>query len=508
MSTPRFGLSTLQWRYLQFVSLVCVLFSVRDLHADEPILPAVAPPPPYVPVIMTEVSGDVGGEVQAKLLEALSRSLQRASLSAFAERVYGTGAEFATPERTGGPLSMFGSVMKDFDAYFETEVAAVAQSAPTGNYRVSVEALLAKPSAQIKPAVDRASGHPLRMLWQVGRVAASDSLTASQVNLLDNITGLAVVSKNDLADGGQSLYDQGKEVYEWMATDKQAKFLPLYERMTLDINNGAVSLSFDVYIKPGTLYKGGFNNEGKVFATRDFTYQPPFFSDRPAMMRLRFTRTYGGNNGQRPLLALDFGRMFSNDIRGMNNCVSDCKDEIWKVPTIAIDLQPSVINARLAPLGGANGFFSSMKQNVTNYFRASLVDFVNWTQEETEEHTRFFILLNSLVIDLTDPSGPAIRPDFSQTPVVLRVTTPYTADRNYMTFNPFNTTVTVETDLSYLRLGVGKIGGSINLFEKYLGPPIAGGLTPELRNNLRNLDRASDEYMSTVLAPVTDLINY
>jgi len=356
------------------------------------------------------------------------------------------------------------------------------------------------------PAVDKFSGHPLRMLWQMGRVAAAGAAPATAVNLIDNVAGLSIVSKRDLPDGGQALYDQGKEVYEWMAEDAQERFLPLYERLSLEIIDGVVFVHFDVYVKPGNIYRNGFDNAGKFIATRDVTYQPPFFHARPAMMRLRFSRTYGGNNAQKPLLAMDFGRLFQSDVRMMNNCMNVCEDEIWKVPTIAIDLQPTVINAHFAQRGGADGFFSTINQNVRNFFNSAIVDFVSWTESEVQEHTRFFILLNSLVIDLKHPEGPAIRPDLSSTPVVLRVISPWNGNRSYMTFNQFNTTVTLETDLSYLHLGVGRIGGSINLFEKYLGPPIAGGVTENLRRKLREMDRASDEYMSTVLGPVTDLI--
>jgi hypothetical protein len=72
--------------------------------------------------------------------------------------------------------------------------------------------------------------------------------------------------------------------------------------------------------------------------------------------------------------------------------------------------------------------------------------------------------------------------------------------------NPYTTQLTAETDLSYLHLGVGKIGGSINLFEKYLVPQIAAGLTGNLHDTLRGLDRASDRYLLRSLAPITDLI--
>ncbi len=494
---------------LPLMAVVATLFGApRASHAD-PATGALPPPPPqspYIPVIMTDVGGDTNGPTQAALLEALSVALTRASLTSYAERVSGTSSDFAQRASVGGPLFVFGSVMSEFDTNFEHEVQAIAASAPQGTFTVSVEALMAKPSTQLPSAVDRLSGHPLRMLWQMGRIAAADRLSSSQINLLDDVANLAVVQKSDLPDGGASLYEQGKEVYAWNAEDARDKFRPLYERMTLSIVNGAVSLSFDVYLKPASFSKSGFDNSGKFIATRELNYLPPYFSDRPPVMRLRLTRTYGGPNAQRPLLALDFGRMFSNDIRAINNCVNDCSQELFKVPTISLDLQPSVINARLQPRGGANGFWANMDQNVENYFRRQLLNLVTWSEQETQDHTRFYISLNSLVIDLKDPAGPAIRPDLSQTPVTLRVTAPYTGDLSYMTFNQYNTTVGFETDLSYLHLGVGQVGGSINLFEKYLGPSISSGLSDSIRGSMRDLDRASDAYMTDVLSPVTNLI--
>ena len=497
-------------RFLKATALATILGAFsgeRESRADGE-LPPVPAQSPFIPVILTEVGGDAPGPTQARLLESLSVALQRASLEAFSERIYGSSDDFTTRPAPGGALSIFATVMSSFDTYLEREISGVAANAPSGTFSVTVESLMARRAPNLPPAVDRLSGHPLRSLWQLGRIAAADQgkLSLAQVNVVDAMADLAVVAKADLPDGGASLYAQGGDVYSWVAGSTENAFTPLYERVTLDVNKGVVSVAVDVYVKPSSFYSNDFDSVGSPVATRYLTYLPPTFNERHPVVRVHFSRTYGGTNAQRPLLAVDFARMVSSDIRAINNCVEDCAGEINNVPTIAIDLQPSVINAHLQPLGGASSFWSSLDQGVENYFRSQLLTLVDWSEEETQAHTRLFVLLNSIVIDLEDPAGPAVRPDLSQTPVVLRITAPFTGDLSYVTFNSYNTTVTAETDLSYLHLGEGRIGGSINLFEKYIGPNVSSHITDGMRTKMRNLDRSSDGYLANALAPVTNLI--
>jgi hypothetical protein len=262
-------------------------------------------------------------------------------------------------------------------------------------------------------------------------------------------------------------------------------------------------------LKPGDFYRGGdgvFATDGLV-VTKEVAYRPSYFDDTfHSVMRVSFARTYGTSEAP-PRLTLDFGKMVDTDVRTLASCITDdCPDALYKVPTILLKLQPSALDKYLQPNMTATNFYDAFRDAVLDSWKAPVRGILSFTEANVQEYTTEYVLLNRLVIDLADPRGPWIRPDVSQTPVVVRVVTPGTGDEHWVVLNPYTTDVTVETDLSYLPIGVGKIGGSINLFDKYLAPQIAAGLSGNIHDTLRNLDRAANTALRDALAPVTNLI--
>jgi hypothetical protein len=535
----------------------------------------------FTPTIVTTIEASDGAtpddEVQARVLEALTRSLQRGMLSSVATDVYAAGKKFPKSTTRRGPVSGVMRTMGYMDAYFDEAMRTDLKEKLERNdkkWRFTVQGFLAKGITGRASIEDQAVPPNLTMLWQVTKSTILETLDANTADTINRATATPVLSCAPNDPRLLTMLAQGPELYESLATEENKfRFIPMYFKFWIDIDGPQVGVGFTSTIKPGEFaIRSGFATDQPIRPTAVSMAPSLAPAGRHPLMQITMQRNWGSNvTLPAPVAIITFGDMVDKDISQVDQCIpaatavpefemrsgedtgrKDCTPLLRALPSIQAKFQA----AALIPDAEAKTpkywpkFIAKLREGRTGQ---AVVAFVKRLAEKfdaaQQKYTTMNIMLSQLTIDFTNPAGPTILPEVSNTPVVLQVVTgvnvaeapirdkfivlsrvaspkdakDFDGDRDGIVgarktwAESFAESMSITGRLKALifkftrdKIRMLQAGVLLPLYNKTVGPTVAANLSGELRNKassgLSDIDSAANQHVGNLVSPLVNLL--
>jgi hypothetical protein len=415
-----------------------------------------APAADFHPVVLIGSEGDAPVEVKAALLESITQATQRGGLLALSNDLYGTGPAFKKRD-LGGPMALVGKALMEIDRILDADLGALQKKLgpklKNADWTFSTH-MTWSDQTNLPPLRDKLLGRQYGMLWTLGemqmRTALQQRGQAALSQSLTYATRISVVDAAKLPGNGQPMLEQGRRIYDWLATGSQTSWLPLYAGVVIQVSGGMITFNANVMLKPAAMYQK--LDDHQLVSAEALEYRPTYFGKAQNVVRMGMQRTYGGRD-ERPLMRISFGEMATDDIRSLTFCFNKCEENLFKVPTIRLKLTPDAVTA------------GRLKTVAVEARRA-----LAYT-------TDIFVMIKEITIDLAAAGGPKVLPERSQMALVLR-------QKNF-----WGTVTTQVIDSSKEVYGV-------NLYQRIVGGALEARMTDMTRQGLQTMDQQSNQALT------------
>ena len=174
----------------------------------------------YQPIIVLDISGDASDDVKSELIEKSTDLLRQSVLEILATEIYGTGARFNRDIKRQGVIGVTTKVFRDYDQKMESAINGELKSTLSeisGNVKYKVHVIWADKNLKFKNSSRFVSlGNMYGMLWKLSMAMVSNlkPATSNELDLINDVMNIPVVSVQDLPNGIQDLFNQGRGIYE------------------------------------------------------------------------------------------------------------------------------------------------------------------------------------------------------------------------------------------------------------------------------------------------------
>lgn len=413
----------------------------------------------WLPALFLTVVGEDSARTTGALVEAVSECMLRGSLGAFAETQY--GGRFGAASKRG----MVG--LTTVSARISDECLAEQMK---GSLGTSLRQLANGERVHwivsfrwIQPGTDEIGYQEVRamsfaeralMMWRL--VVGAGSPTA-----LAQLERIRMYTMN--VPKGPAVLPVAMPIraYRWLAEGTQTQALPISYDINFVGDNQGLQIDWDGNFKPAMM-SDVVNMDRSGLFIESFSWHPAFFATDPPVMKIVMDRylavpSYGIVN-LKEKRGLNFEVRFGVTVGGsFQQCVGEaCAQEAFRLPTIVG--RPTGIASVVAAVG------SPAKKLMGG-------------------DTRVYQMFRTMRIDVRDPDSLTILKDGSSLPIVINDRTPYGQKRWLL----------ADEQTTFL---------GIRLYERLLGDAVTGGLTPELRKRVSDIDQSTAEAVGEAAAAI------
>jgi hypothetical protein len=430
---------------------VTVLIAAAGLSSPEPA--SADTTAPYVPALVFSHDGSVPPAVQARLAEAVSDVMSRGLIEAVAEVEYGA-ALVAAPKRRG-PAAILLAALRTIDKRMDKAVrgplaAELGALKPEDLWSLRLVATWLPATPEVLASGLLLDGTAAAGWADLFRVASTEGDAASSEGVAKISPRLLVVAEGSLPSG-VTAYQLDRGVYGWLADGNIERFVPMRLDFDVSVGRGGVALSIGAFVKPAMTGQAMHKRESGL-VLESVSYQPgPFNPEKPGVLRLEGTRRYvtSGPSTEAPRLRVAFGSLLEGG--HFVQCFAEsCADFVYKIPTIKAEFDPE-----------AGGLAARLASDVSNVY----------------------VLLQDLVIDLSDPNGPRVLAPRSRIPLVLK-TESWWSGTHFLVLD--ETTHVM----------------GFRLYERVVGSAAADGVSEDLRASADAWDAAANRSLDRIAQAV------